>query len=97
MQELRGETSRQDAEVRSLREENRGLVQRAALAEALDRDCAALKQKVSAQTEGQRSNRRPRRSTGTAQRSNSAQTEGSNRRPLQRELFDLFTEVMQLV
>ena len=46
MQELHGETLRQDAEVRSLREENRGLAQRAALAEALDRDCAALKQKV---------------------------------------------------
>ena len=46
VRELRGETSRQDAEVRSLREENRGLVQRAALAEALDRDCAALRQKV---------------------------------------------------
>jgi hypothetical protein len=46
VQELRGETSRQDAEVRSLREENHGLAQRATLAEALERDCAALKQKV---------------------------------------------------
>ena len=46
VQELRGETSRQDAEVRSLREDNRSLAQRAALAEALDRDCTALKQKV---------------------------------------------------
>ena len=45
--ELRGATSRQDAEVRLLREENRGLTQKAALAGTLGADCASLQQRVS--------------------------------------------------
>ena len=47
VQELRGATSRQDAEVRQLREENRGLAQKAALAGTLGADCASLQQRVS--------------------------------------------------
>ena len=47
VKELRGATSRQDAEVRQLREENRGLAQKAALAGTLGADCASLQQRVS--------------------------------------------------
>ena len=46
VKELRGATSRQDAEVRQLREENRGLAQKAALAGTLGADCASLQQRV---------------------------------------------------
>lgn len=47
VQELRGATSRQDAEVRHLRDDNRDLAQKAALAEVLGADCASLKQQAS--------------------------------------------------
>lgn len=47
VQELRGTTSRQDAEVRHLRDENRDLAQKAALVEVLGADCASLKQQAS--------------------------------------------------
>ena len=50
MQELRGTTSRQDAEVRHLRDENRDLAQKAALVEVLGADCASLKQQASSHT-----------------------------------------------
>ena len=46
--ELRGTTSRQDAEVRHLRDENRDLAQKAALVEVLSADSASLKQQASA-------------------------------------------------
>ena len=49
VQELRGTTSRQDAEVRHLRDENRDLAQKAALVEVLSADCASLKQQASIQ------------------------------------------------
>lgn len=50
--ELRGATSRQDAEVRQLREENRGLAQKAALVGTLGADCASLQQRVSSDPVG---------------------------------------------
>ena len=46
VQELRGTTSRQDVEVRHLREENRDLAQKAALAEVLTADCSFLKKQA---------------------------------------------------
>lgn len=46
MQELRGTTTRQDVEVRHLREENRDLAQKAALAEVLTADCSSLKKQA---------------------------------------------------
>jgi cell shape-determining protein MreC len=44
--ELRGATSRQDAEVRQLRAQNQDLAQKAALVEALTAEVDALKSKV---------------------------------------------------
>ena len=50
VQELRGTTSRQDAEVTHLRDENRDLAQKAALVEVLGADCASLKQQASSRS-----------------------------------------------